>query len=66
MLNQVLLAARFWMGQNPSVAFRGSLESASRLLAAFKGFTRWGRANNVSGAQLRASEPELCGDKWTS
>jgi hypothetical protein len=44
MLNQVLLAARFWMGQPPSVALRGSLESASRLLSVFKAFTRLGKA----------------------
>ena len=44
MLNQVLLAARFWMGQNPTVAFRESLESASRLLSVLRGLTGWGKA----------------------
>jgi hypothetical protein len=38
MLNQLLLAARFWMGQSPALAFRGSIESASRFLSALKAF----------------------------
>jgi hypothetical protein len=44
MLNQLLLAARFWLGQTPSVAIRGSLESASRFLSVLKSFTPWSSA----------------------
>jgi hypothetical protein len=44
MLNQLLLAARFCMGQTPSVAIRGSLESASRFLSVLKSFTPWSSA----------------------
>jgi len=44
MLNQLLLTARLWLGQPPSVAIRGSLESASRLLLALRSFTPWSSA----------------------
>lgn len=38
MLNQVLLAARLWIGKSPLVAIKASLGSASQLLSRLKGW----------------------------
>ena len=44
MLNQVLLAARLWIGQSPLVVIKTSLGSASQLLSKLKGATASHRA----------------------
>jgi hypothetical protein len=40
MLNQVLLTARLWMGQGPTIALRLLAEPIARLFPQFKDVTR--------------------------
>jgi len=41
MLNELLLAVRFWMAQTPAVSLRASLTPASKLLSMLRDLAPW-------------------------
>jgi hypothetical protein len=49
MLNQVLLTARLWMGQGPTIALRLLAGSIARLLPQFEDVTRQRRKRLSTG-----------------